>query len=594
MKRLQAPACRIVLCLTLLFGAVILATCINPTPTTPAATSVAVIASSTATASPTPAPPSPTSTLTRTPTSTRTRIPRPTATPRPTNTPTPTTYPTLDAQGRLNFVLQALKTNGGCELPCWWGITPGKTTWKEMVDTFAKQGIGFFEEGHPNLSYVTKDNHREETIDVTFQRENDLVQGVDIKSAYYHLLAKQEYAETWKSYSLDQVLSQHGIPTRVYLELTVGAGDWSPGMQATYELWLAYADKGITVRYPGELIHDKQGWYVCPTFRSDKGITLKLRAPNTPASIDELEADNPFQFAGTLEKLTGMSLQRFYEMFKQSPPPGCLFVSDPNPLWYDEITLPKSSMILSAPQEEEYLVNNLASNADCELPCWWSIKPGETTSQSVQQMFLNLGKSVSRNEDTRGLQYEVSLFGRHSPYPFDYTVKHRWFDKNGIVSLFGVTGSALNWSPPQYFAQDWNRYALHEALARYGVPSKILMHYWSFGWRYNIALFYEEQGFLIAYLGPIGDGSFDYSEEPLLICPTRNRPTGISIWMTKPKGDALKKFGYNHGDISPSQSYALSLEEVTKMTVQEFYNTFLDPNATTCLTVPRNKGESAP
>ena len=189
-------------------------------------------------------------------------------------------------------------------------------------------------------------------------------------------------------------------------------------------------------------------------------------------------------------------------MFKQNPPQGCLLVNDPNPWWYDKITLPKPSMILPVAQEEEYLVNNLASNADCELPCWWGIKPGETTSQSVQQMFLNLGKIVSRQEDDRGLQYQTSLFGRHSPYPFDYTVKHRWFDKNGIVNLFSVTGTALDWSPPQHFAQDWNRYALHEALARYGVPSKVLVHYWTFGWQYNIALVYEDQGIPDSLLRP--------------------------------------------------------------------------------------------
>ena len=164
-------------------------------------------------------------------------------------------------------------------------------------------------------------------------------------------------------------------------------------------------------------------------------------------------------------------------------------------------------MILPVAQEEEYLINNLAGNADCELPCWWGIKPGETTSQSVQQMFLNLGKSVSRTwKIARGYAvFGRGLFGRHAPYPFDYAVEHRWLmTRDGTRQIFlGVTGSALNWSPPQHFTQDWSRYALHEALARYGVPSKVLVHYWNFGVRYDITLVYEDKGFLIRYSGSI-------------------------------------------------------------------------------------------
>jgi hypothetical protein len=487
-----------------------------------------------------------------------------------------------------------MKTNMGCELPCWWGITPGKTTWEEMVDIFVKQGIGFRQEGQPDLGLTTEDNYWQETVDVTFQRENDIVHGVDVELAYYYLMADPKYAEIWRAFAVDQVLAQLGVPTQVYLELTVGAGDWSPGMQATYDLWLEYANKGMAIRYPGVLIPDNQGWYVCPTFNSAYGITIRLRAPESKAPSVTLNAENPFQFGGTLGELTGTNLQQFYETFMQNPPQNCLFVTDPDPWWYDEISLPKPSMILPIAQEEEYLVNNLASNADCELPCWWGIKPGETTTQYVQQMFLNLGKSVSHNEDGRGLQYRVSLFGRHSPYPFDYTVEHRWFDKNGIVDLLGVTGSALKWAPPQHFTQDWRRYALPEVLARYGVPSRILVHYWSFGWQYNVALVYEDQGFLIAYSGLIGDDSSNDSEESLSICPAQNRPTKINIWTAQAKSDRLRKLGFSHGEVDPSESYALSLEEVTDLTIQDFYNTFLNPDATTCLIVPRNKGETAP
>jgi hypothetical protein len=485
----------------------------------------------------------------------------------------------------------------GCELPCWWGITPGKTTWAEMVDTFVKEGIGFdpYQEKQLDLHAIADKDRPEQTVDVKFSENDGLVQSINIDTEYYYLLAESKYSEIWRNYTLGEVLTHYGIPTQVYLLLTTGAADWTPGMHGTYDLWVEYANKGIAIRYPGELIHDNQGWYICPVFGNVGGIEIRLQSPKsaTPLINPDL-GDQGYGFNGALEKLTRTSLQQFYEMFRQNPPQGCLLAADPNPWWYDKITLPKPPMILPAAQEEEYLVNNLASNDDCELPCWWGIKPGETTTQYVQQMFLNLGKSVSRNEDGRGLQYRASLFGRHSPYPFDCTVEHRWFDKNGIVDLLGVTGSALNWSPPQHFTQDWSRYALHEALARYGVPSKVLVHYWNFGVRYDITLIYEDKGFQIRYSGPIIGEESEISEKPVIICPTQNKPTEITIWMTQPASKALANFEYGRWDLSPSHSPMPALEEVTKMSIPDFYNAFLNPDATTCLTVPRDKGEMAP
>jgi hypothetical protein len=215
-------------------------------------------------------------------------------------------------------------------------------------------------------------------------------------------------------------------------------------------------------------------------------------------------------------------------------------------------------------------------------------------------MFLNLGKSVLQYKDYElGQSYQAGLLGRHSPYPFDYVVQHRWFEgKNGVVNLLGVTGYSLNWSSPQYFTQDWRRYSLHEALKRYGPPSKVLLHYWDFGWQYSIGLVYEDKGFLIHYVGPIAEQGKEYTKEPVVICPTKNQPTSISIWMTDPQqgypiAQAFDEFGYGYPDSMDFHS-TWPLESITRMTTQTFYETFSNPDATTCLTVPRDKGEMAP
>ena len=47
-------------------------------------------------------------------------------------TPSPTSYPRLSREEAKPRIIEMLQTNAGCRLPCWWGITPGKTRWEEV------------------------------------------------------------------------------------------------------------------------------------------------------------------------------------------------------------------------------------------------------------------------------------------------------------------------------------------------------------------------------------------------------------------------------------------------------------------------------
>ena len=90
--------------------------------------------------------PLPTSTMTPRPTITRTSIPTLTATftptlqPTTTYTPTLTSLPTLQANEAIKKAKELLETNNRCTLPCFWGITPGITTWdytNSFLQTFS-------------------------------------------------------------------------------------------------------------------------------------------------------------------------------------------------------------------------------------------------------------------------------------------------------------------------------------------------------------------------------------------------------------------------------------------------------------------------
>jgi hypothetical protein len=51
----------------------------------------------------------------------------------PTSTSTPeatwTPLPTLSSAEAVSRITELLSNNAGCELPCWWGVVPGQTSW---------------------------------------------------------------------------------------------------------------------------------------------------------------------------------------------------------------------------------------------------------------------------------------------------------------------------------------------------------------------------------------------------------------------------------------------------------------------------------
>src|SRR5688572_29316482 len=51
------------------------------------------------------------------------------------------TEPTMTTDESKKLVRDLLESNAGCRLPCWWGITPGKTTWNEAQQILEKTSL---------------------------------------------------------------------------------------------------------------------------------------------------------------------------------------------------------------------------------------------------------------------------------------------------------------------------------------------------------------------------------------------------------------------------------------------------------------------
>lgn len=552
-------------------------------------------------------------------------IPQPTRTVRPTVPPPPTLAPlpslaplpisTLEPDAMHAFVAEMLETNGGCDLPCWWGITPGETRWDDMVQFFGEYNIHVWENGLLALNYQsgTRGRMYDNMVDVTFHREGDLVQGVTVRDNHSYAPFYDEFVTVWRRYALQPLLSRHGVPSQVHLNLTVGAPCAGVGNFPDYKMWVMYENQGIAVRYSGFALADNEKWLVCPVFGQLKTIEIRLQAADGDSQLVDPESEvydpgGTFSVYGFLPDLAGMSEEAFYDSFRQSEPRTCVIAPGSDP-WYDGIVLPQDPHALPLNAEDALLADMLANNGGCELPCWWGITPGVTPWEEAQEQFLSYGRSVtswSWDADEWGMGHKVGLLGRHELYPFDYVVEHILYEHGGTVSLIGAQGHVPGWPADEWllsprFAQDWDHYTLDQVLAKFGKPSQVLLHYWGdFEALFSVGVLYEERGILVEYMGLArGEKEEDeYLFETVVLCPTRDRVTDINVWLRSPEmdislSDVFVSFGGGHPGLLPYRNTP-SLKEATGMSLDAFYATYLDSDADICLEAQGGLGDFVP
>lgn len=550
------------------------------------------------------------------PLSTRTPVPTmtPSPTPAPTATRTPVLHPTLEAEQMEAFITEMLADNGGCELPCWWGVTPGETSWETVRQYFSEQGIQVLEDGTLALRYQSGQYQGQWTytdlIEVNIHQDEDIVQRIEVQNSQYQSPLQERFTSLWQRYALQPLLSRHGVPTRVYLNLTTGAPCVGSGNFPSYDMWVVYDDQGIAILYSGLLLYDHDSWWVCPVFGQSRRIHISLWSAADEVAPPDFatgvyDPSGEFSVYGFLSELTEMDTQTFYDIFSQVEPQTCVEI--PRTSYYGEETVLPDSPGLS-PDEESALLVDMLLNSRCALPCWWGVTPGLTSWADAQQMFLSYGKSVSREweDEYWGTRHRVSLMGRQGTYPFDYIVEHLFYEQAGVVTLIGIYGHTLGWPAdewpqPRYFTQDWRQYFPDQIMTRYGKPTQILLHYWAEDSApYSIGVVYQDQGILIEYMG-ISYGEYtegNYYPDNVIIDVGTRHFTDINIWLRSTMSEAnmadvFRRFGGGYLGLLHFGSTP-TLEEATGMSLDEFYQVFQNPEADMRLRAHAELGDQYP
>ncbi len=245
-----------------------------------------------------------------TPTSAFTKTPSPTL--------TLTTFAALDPKSREETVQPLLQDPMNCTIPCFWGITPGKTSMDEARLFFSRLGFNPYEGIDPisgrefySIAYEPKMGRNSYvTLFPSINRVTNIVIKPEISKQ------KEGSPREWAAYSPETLIKKYGQPSRVFFYLS-----W-PGGGGSEIVMIMYFDAlNLIVQYTGENMFpsDTHSPRLCPLTASFDYVRVWMGS-NPP---------NPPYMPGlvSLEKATSLTIDQFSELMLGDPQHGCFTVN---------------------------------------------------------------------------------------------------------------------------------------------------------------------------------------------------------------------------------------------------------------------------
>lgn len=264
--------------------------------------------------------------ITDTPQVILTETPTPTFT--PTATFTPTWIPTLDQEKAFGYFESYYANNGGCDLPCWWGITPGESTVDDLVNLLSPLDRPRISPGDDFTIYhyafdvpliPPLDNYPDfPYMEPSFIIEDQTVTFIQLISLW---------VSEGFDYSLQGFLQEFGVPSEIWLTPIID--DW---IYPYYYLELVYPESGVIISASDEFdVENKEVSLCLGEFKFGSfPVSLLLFSPQESFTVEEyynaygiipLETDKVYHLE---EVAFGYDERAFYDQFIESSGNDCI------------------------------------------------------------------------------------------------------------------------------------------------------------------------------------------------------------------------------------------------------------------------------
>jgi hypothetical protein len=240
------------------------------------------------------------------------------------------------------YWIDLISTNNECKLPCWLGLIPGKATEDDISSLLYP--ISGRHSALPTTDYVRKDSiFTVETSDGFPELYFDLFDQNGILLRVYVVtdslnrppsdpIYAPQLTEAMQIYSLDQVLTIYGKPSRVLIGVKSGPAE--AGAPWLYHLFVVYDNLGFMIYYEGGDLHRSGDTIsVCPSYLKLNYLNLFLQSPESDSSLDMFVKDidglslqdmvSQGMFMD-IKSATNLSPEDFYMKLKQSNTETCI------------------------------------------------------------------------------------------------------------------------------------------------------------------------------------------------------------------------------------------------------------------------------
>jgi hypothetical protein len=235
-------------------------------------------------------------------------------------------------------------------------------------------------------------------------------------------------------------------------------------------------------------------------------------------------------------------------------------------------SVPSPVPTLSLAEKEAIASELYNTNANCKLPCWWGIVPGETEWQTAKLFLDTIATKIITNAESEfDPYYSTSVT---VPVPEDLSeislLEHTFIVEDGIIVEIKPEGP---WGTRKVDI-------VSEILSTYGRPTEVWLdtlgeNYGDNYFPFRVALFYPEQGLLVRYFDEA-----ELTDGYVTGCPQEDSATFV-LWSPKRNLTFLETLSRQQG-----VQYYKPLEEVTEMDIETFYQIYLDPDTEICIETP--------
>lgn len=251
-----------------------------------------------------------------------------------------------------------------------------------------------------------------------------------------------------------------------------------------------------------------------------------------------------------------------------------------------------TSTIISVPtltntEADAIFENFMATNGDCDLPCWWGFELGDSL-ENVNQTFINLGmpwlaeENSSRVDSDRMGAFNASYYDQNDGYVVARLSVNMQFHEldSSIEYIYIFVNNPRDVPMPPEFFRDWEQYYLSSFLQSYGKPTQVYFRVRSIGDpmdppQYSVSLLYVDKGLAITYhvKGTSDEVCLDIDNVVALELSLFN-PDGLDIW------------GYQFAPYNDEGYATLTWEAEIGESLDTFYETYKDSINLGCIQVP--------